>query len=280
MAGKPPGWYDDPAVADRFRWWDGLAWTSWLSQYRDAPPPPGPDRRVVPVPTEVDRLLRALGIVVAVGLVVFALVAGIGVGINRREAAGRSPAAVPSAPGTAVVVPSRMQLTGGNLVIDGVLTMPMPEGSGFDEPENTEPDQGIFEQQYVVHLPGTESSPGTPGAQLHAGLANGGLMHPQYEGTNASVAATQMAYQVFDGFSPVVDQPEVSRHDVQGRPGWTAAVKVRYRGDDGEHTARVTALVVQVDDWTWVLWTAAWTDAMTQAQRRAMEQSQEGIVFV
>jgi hypothetical protein len=51
-----PGWFADPGGAEGlFRWWDGRAWTRWLSSDAAAPTPPSetppaPASEVTPVP--------------------------------------------------------------------------------------------------------------------------------------------------------------------------------------------------------------------------------------
>ncbi len=50
MRAPEPGWYPDPGSAAAYRWWDGAAWSRWLSDHADAGSPgPAP---VVAVPPE------------------------------------------------------------------------------------------------------------------------------------------------------------------------------------------------------------------------------------
>ena len=39
--GTPPGWYPDPTVAGRSRWWDGRRWTAMHQPSATAAPEPG-----------------------------------------------------------------------------------------------------------------------------------------------------------------------------------------------------------------------------------------------
>lgn len=277
MADKPFGWYDDPSTAERFRWWDGTGWTSWVSTRRDAPSPPSPDRRVTPVPTTVDKVIRWGGWALLAGVLVFALVAGIGVVLNRREAATTLPV-LPSQPATITPLPRSLSLDSGVIVLPGVLSVRMPKG-GFDAPEADRQRDGLFQQRYFSYLPGSEVPATAPGAQVHVGLAAGGLMHPQFAGNNAGLAATQIAYQVFAPTKPLVGQPAISEVTVDQRQGWEAIVRVTYADGPDQHTAEVTALVVQLDEWTWLIWAAATTEKMTAEQRAAVTTSREGIGF-
>lgn len=277
VADKPYGWYDDPAVSDRFRWWDGAGWTSWVTSQRNAPPPPAPDRRITPVPTTVDQLVRWGGLAALVGVVVFALVAGIGMVLNRRDARTQAPTP-PSEVITTTPAPNSIQYHSGILVMDGFLSVPMPDGD-FDPAEADRRRDGLFATKYVSYLPGSEVPASAPGAQLLVGLAADGLMHPQYRGTNAGLAATQVAYTVFDAVEPLVDQPEVAELQVDGHPAWQATVAITYQDGEVQHRAEVSTLVIQLDDWTWLIWAAATTEKVTEDQRRQLEASRQGITF-
>lgn len=277
MAEKPYGWYDDPSVSDRFRWWDGAGWTSWVTTHRDAASPPAPDRRITPVPTTLDRVVRWGGLVVLVGVLVFAVIAGLGMALNRREL-GRQRPTTPAEVISVTPAPIRMSLESGTLVMDGFLSVPMPEGD-FDKTETDRQRDGLFDTKYISYLPGSEVPTTAPGAQLIVGLAAGGLMHPHYQGTNAAVASTQVAYTVFAPVKPLVGQPEITELDVDGHQAWQAIVGITYRDGDTQHQAEVTALVIQLDDWSWLIWAAATTEKMTEDQRDELAKSREGISF-
>ncbi|MGA4670501.1 DUF2510 domain-containing protein [Propionibacteriaceae bacterium Y1923] len=277
MADKPYGWYDDPSTSDRFRWWDGAGWTSWVSTSRDAPSPPAPDRRVTPVPTLTDKVIRWTGWALLAGVLIFALIAGIGVALNRRDAPDALPT-LPSEPGTIVPLPRNLSLESGVVVLPGVVSVPMPDGD-FDRAESDRQRDGLFQQRYFSYLPGSEVPHNAPGAQVHVGIAAGGLMHPQYEGNNAGLAATQIAYQVFGPTRPLVGQPEITEVEIDDRSAWQASVRVTYLDGQTQHEAEVTALVVQLDEWTWLVWAGASTEKMTDQQRAEMAASREGIAF-
>lgn len=101
------GWYPDPGGAPgMFRWWDGTAWTPALTANPYSPPPTS----VLPPPTQADRTPAAplttgrrgrgpWGLLLVVGVVVVALVAGatllFGGGIRNPFAPG-SPASNPT----------------------------------------------------------------------------------------------------------------------------------------------------------------------------------------
>ena len=111
------------------------------------------------------------------------------------------------------------------------------------------------------------------------GLAADGLMHPQYRGTNAGLAATQVAYTVFEAVEPLVGQPEITEGDLDGHRSWQATVPITYRDGDVQHRAEVRALVVQLDDWSWLIWAAATTEKVSEDQHRQLEASRLGIRF-
>lgn len=122
MSAPDPGWYPDPSgSADAFRWWDGAAWSRWLS--RDAgggPPEEAPTLTPVadpstaagppPVPVEADPAPRPapvphqppqVRLPVAVALVVVALVvAVVAVGAVVSASASRLPSGPALAPPT------------------------------------------------------------------------------------------------------------------------------------------------------------------------------------
>ena len=211
-------------------------------------------------------------------LVVFALLAGIGMFLDRRSERAVQVPPVPTAVITTTAAPTSLQLLSGTLVMDGFLSVPLPEGD-FDAAEVDRQRDGLFATKYVSYLPGSEVPDDAPGAQLVVGLAADGLMHPQYRGTNAGLAATQVAYTVFDPVKPLVGQPEITELEIDEHPAWQATVGVNYQVGDQQHRAEVTALVVQLDDWSWLIWAAATTEKVTDGQRRELEKSRQGIAF-
>jgi uncharacterized protein len=60
-----PGWYDDPLLVARYRWWDGSAWTDAIAN----PPPTFAKREQTPHPTL--PLAAAIGAFAAVAIPVF-----------------------------------------------------------------------------------------------------------------------------------------------------------------------------------------------------------------
>lgn len=98
---RPAGWYPDPDVSARFRWWNGTQWTPWLSATREQTFPPPGAVGVTPVPTRRDRVVRGAWIAVAAIAVAMAVMAGVGVVTNQRRAEAR-----PDVPWPATVSPA------------------------------------------------------------------------------------------------------------------------------------------------------------------------------
>ena len=95
-----PGWYADPRVPDedpqhpeshageagQFRWWDGTAWTAWLSDSAYAPKPRGAVTRVTPVPVlATPRSPRwfVAGLAGAIAVTLLAAISLIGQGLPQ-----------------------------------------------------------------------------------------------------------------------------------------------------------------------------------------------------
>ena len=121
MSAPDPGWYADPSGSAAARWWDGTAWSRWLSRDADAAPPeqaptltPVADPSVAagPPPVPVDADAAALPapiphqppqvrLPVAAALVVVALVvAVVAVGAVVSASASRLPSGPALAPPT------------------------------------------------------------------------------------------------------------------------------------------------------------------------------------
>ena len=119
MTALEPGWYADPAGrAEAFRWWDGTAWTRWLSRDRQAAEPVAnsaepaqtaesdPTAGSSPIaagqPGPVEPAVRApLAVAILIGAVLLAFVA---VGAVVALSTERLPSGPPVAP-PAVVPP-------------------------------------------------------------------------------------------------------------------------------------------------------------------------------
>lgn len=153
------GWYPDPREdygLEQFRWWNGNAWTAWLSDDADAPAPPGggDPRTVAAVPASRDGR-RHTGLVVLIGvLTVVALVAALTVFGDRRLAAtpiaGASTA--PTDYGTPQVREPDFALDGRTVVLFGEVRVEMPT-SPWPEPRQTEmaPFDSLYYSQQTVH---------------------------------------------------------------------------------------------------------------------------------
>lgn len=143
MSDVEPGWHADPAAtAGSYRWWDGRAWTRWLSHDQGAPAPepavPGhapadhapavadaaddspPEPAAAPLPAEpLVRLPVAVAVVVGVSLVavvaVGAVVSASAQGVPSGPAAAPPPRSATRAisydPSTRAASVGRLRLT-------------------------------------------------------------------------------------------------------------------------------------------------------------------------
>ena len=93
MSLPPPGWHPDPSRPGRLRYWDGAAWTTWVSDHGLAVEDPLPDRAmgIQRWPARVVWVCMAglLGITAVVA--VLYLVGGGRARAVARAAASRSP---------------------------------------------------------------------------------------------------------------------------------------------------------------------------------------------
>ncbi|WP_152360936.1 DUF2510 domain-containing protein [Microlunatus speluncae] len=88
-----PGWYADPSGRNEtYRWWDGAAWTRWLSEDEDAPTPdqPGPSdpARGDVFVAEPDQDQPAIRLPLAIGITIVAVALAIillGVSVSLTE---------------------------------------------------------------------------------------------------------------------------------------------------------------------------------------------------
>lgn len=145
MSAEDPGWYADPSgAAGTHRWWDGAAWTRWLTADPDAAPPgeaptltpaagpaapaaPAVTTAAVPVgpgPHEGPGVRVPLAVALVVGAV---LVAVVGVGAVVSASAERLPSGPAVAPPSPT--PARARLVwqpDDNLATVGELRVVLP----------------------------------------------------------------------------------------------------------------------------------------------------------
>lgn len=147
MAGRKsmrPGWFPDPSVDRRFRWWDGSAWTRWVATERtSAFPPPGGDR-VVPVRSRRDKIVRALWVGLLAILVTSIVMAAIGMRINRANDPGDAPSVpISEAPKVREITKDIQFHTDGKVGFSNLATMQLPM-KGMELSKETTAAPGLF----------------------------------------------------------------------------------------------------------------------------------------
>ncbi len=158
MSSQDPGWYGDPSgAAGTYRWWDGAAWTRWLSADADAAPPgeaptltPGADPDAPagagpaqartttvagPVPHEGPGVRVPLAVAVVLGAVLVAVVAVGAVVSASAERLPSGPAVTPPSPTAARA--SLAWQPDDNLATIGELRVVLPAAPYACSPEVT-----------------------------------------------------------------------------------------------------------------------------------------------
>ncbi|MGJ6980547.1 DUF2510 domain-containing protein [Aestuariimicrobium soli] len=199
------GWYPDPDVSARYRWWNGSQWTQWLSATRDeAFPPPGGEA-VTPVPTRRDRVMRAVWIGLAVIAVVMAVMAGIGVVTNQRRADARPDVAWPRPVSPAA---TRTPADGyndlysapdGRITLMDRFTVQAPASSGWTfRNEGKSSDLSPFFDPYLSTVHASKVNPQGSNGQFFVGVPEQSLI-PETIGQTAPATMQALVQRTFGG---------------------------------------------------------------------------------
>ena len=193
--GLTAGWYPDPDVSARWRWWDGSAWTQWLSSTRDQTFPPPGGATVVPVPTRRDKVTRWVWVVVAVLTLAMVVMAGVGVAVNQRRDAARP---APSWARTVSPAPTRSPADGyddlwasnkGLITLERTISVQAPNGDGWtfpDEGESTDLSP-FFDPVIIANHASTVTAGGSNGS-LFVGVPEQALIPETIEATSTATA--------------------------------------------------------------------------------------------
>ncbi|MGA4506884.1 DUF2510 domain-containing protein [Propionibacteriaceae bacterium G1746] len=270
---KDPGWYDDPSTADRYRWWDGTGWTSWVGTDRHAAPPARPGRRITPQPSAADRILRQLGILALVLLLGFAVLAGIGMYLNRRD----MPAAVATTPTGPLVTTTpenpRARISDGVLNVSGYFSVKLPSQNAENAYAERNP---LFDDQINV----TVDDATIPATQVRVGTAAEGLFITGSEQLNSEVAAAEVARAILGEFKPTLGAPTSKQVTLDGRRAWSSTIPVTFTADGTTRKGEVTAVTVQVGATpTWMLWVQVTFDDSPAQSKDAITTSLASMRF-
>ncbi|WP_203567900.1 DUF2510 domain-containing protein [Aestuariimicrobium ganziense] len=258
MAPRPMrrGWYTDPSVPARVRFWDGTGWTRWLANRHRAPFPPVVDQAPVrPVEDRMDRLVRVLKWVLVGVLVAAVALTVTGMVLNRRDAA-RNPAGWSTADTPAPVVtvnPYEAVVVEGTKVSmlsgDVVFQVPAP-GWDVSSPNEVE---GMFDQAVFAAVPGPQDE-GLPGTMIGVGPLSWVIL-PADRQASAEALAQLVALRLFGKLDQVRYTPAGSSDLTDfgdEHPGAKARIDVAWAGG----STVVEVRIVQARTGRWVGWIA------------------------
>ncbi|TDT29107.1 DUF2510 domain-containing protein [Naumannella halotolerans] len=169
-----PGWYHDPrGLVGAYRWWDGQAWTDWLSNSEESGPPGEAAHSVRPNPLLGRRTRTAIGItaalLVGIGCVLAALTwRGV------QEIRATPPAALaPAEPGEPQIEAPLITVDYSAVSVRGLWGAEVP-ATPFVAYDRTDPRpiayEGVFEAAAIGNLPADEAPDWT--AQYYIGLVD------------------------------------------------------------------------------------------------------------
>lgn len=240
------GWRRDPAGADDvWRWWTGTAWTAWLSDDPDAPPPPhgepGPDPRTIaeadPVPGPrfgaVARTVMALAtlVVVMAGLVIIGSPYGDRVALTA------------SVPSQSYVPPDlSVRCERDAWTIGGSVSVTIPEGMVSFGPD-------VSETVGLMRCRGLFSDPGRDAMALF-GLADPLLAGETLEQRANSLADTLAETSYVDGPATWADRD--GQTSPVGEDTWQ--ITGEFTGLPVADGARATIILIPLSSGNLVMW--------------------------
>lgn len=245
-----PGWYPDPADADRtdhpgadaFRWWDGSSWTDHTADHAYAPSPD--ETGVAAPPRRRSRMVRAVAWTVVVALV---LTTSAGALLllwsGPQTSGGRQP------DGAAATVGGQLDEQARRASIDTV-TMDLP-GDPFKIAGGTHQVRGVLDTVFlaeaVVH-PRTKQHDGwtamTCLASVHPGTVDGSDLD-----ADSVTTMRRLAERIYGAGPTRIDRIDVADHAVDGHGGVRVTARVHYEIDGlPSRYDDVTVILVRLDD--------------------------------
>lgn len=286
MAKLDPGWYDDPEFPDRHRWWDGSGWTAWLSDDRDAPPPPAGDvARVEPTFSLGEKVVRAMVVTAVVLALIWSAMAGIGVWLNHRNAV-QHPVPWPTTWGPAPRSPAvdryGMKLDDDGTTSWGPFRARLPSTGGFAPSRAGLDVDAVFAREAVAFKKGTASGPTSPQTLAAVGALERGGLRAENRVTAAAGFANLAVLQLYAGAkdlaTTVVTAQPVSTFGA-AHPAARAVLRVTWTDARGTHENNVTMLVVLVDGSNWAGWFEVRTPEASAADLAVLDAARATITI-
>lgn len=280
---RPPGWYPDPSLSDRSRWFDGVGWTGWVSTAQDAPPPATPGPRVVPAKAHRHPWLWAP----VLGLIALLLVTGAmsvaGLVANRQAAqsqtAGRWPAAGPA---PTVTTPRSVEpALNGQQFTMGPARLQMP-GAPFGSQNRMLYGARTIYRSYTIAEVKQKDAITT---SLSTALVIGKLteqIDPDQAELGAGVSAMRLTQQMFSKIKGTqIGTPTVQPLDRWGKdhPAAVASLEIVVSQDGTQYRSRVVMTIVQVTPNNWLSLTATDGGDPDPAAAKAVQATLDSLTF-
>lgn len=273
---RPRGWYPDPALSDRFRFWDGIGWTGLLSNSAQAALPPSGGVRVVPRPSRRPAWIWAVAFALAAALLVGIAMSVSGVVALRRQAGVQTSGW--SVPGQATTQPaSRLEPTiNGSLVSFGSATVRLPESPFSGGRTISYSARAIFTGYVISEVPEARGSTPLATAVIMGRLTE--QVDPDQVQTGAGVNALRMANQLFSKVKDAkIGPPAVEPVTRWGaaHPASRATVLVTTPG--AAQPARVVLTMVLISPNNWLGWFETDAGSPTAEQTKARQAALDSL---
>lgn len=254
MSAPEPGWYADPGAPSRWRWWDGTAWTGWLT--RDPQDPrPAAAAPSLPGPAAEPGVRLPLAVAVVVGALVLAMAAVGAVVSASAQRLPSGPAVAPPTPSTVTPVVQYAPATRTASVAELRWVLPAAPYTCVTEPAARRP---AFDQLLLCSAPVHENYEGSADwtASTGLGVVSPSLTVPGDPKATADKLFGSLRGQFFTGERTEVRELVAQRFE-GAEPGRATAVsgEVHYdvAGLSSSHD-RLVVLVVELADGGYGAW--------------------------
>lgn len=270
---RAAGWYPDPADSHRWRWWDGDAWTTWLTDDASSAPPPVPDPE--PVKPHGPFLLRLVVGVIAVAVLAVVALTTWGMLTAPAETPVTRP---PVSAAPTVARPSVARATDGSFTIAGYVSARCPEAPFASQRGSA---QGIS-RDLVTCQDTAESRSGltnTSGSSIViVQLAPETVVPGDLDRTTVGTLS-ELAHRLFaKAPSPKFSTPEAREiKDYGDKPARRAELTVTHRDGGAEHRDTVSLLVIDCGDGVVFGWLELRTEQIRPEAAAAMDAARAGI---